>query len=330
MHHPPPPPLPADLFPSPIEDKTICLPTRSSPHQLKHASKLGFTPLASLAVNGTPSQKDSLQQSVYTDVPDDDLDLPPPPARRLPPPPPSKMKSPSAVSTLIPSPAPISTAGTKSPKLKGFSRLMLPAIPAAVTEQTHNHDLLPSTPPFTPPPPPPPPPLQTSGAYQTTVKNTATNGLPTSNALDAYSDKLPENLPVVKEIKNYKDLPQLPDKPSKKSTITSGPTFGAKKYAPKPPISNGISRNKTQIPSYNQKQTLPQGPETSTFVLPKPEFSSRTNHPNKSRPLPTIPPVLTGKTTEPSKANGGRGGGEVFDPREEDGDIYDVMDSTDM
>ncbi|CAG5114740.1 unnamed protein product [Candidula unifasciata] len=306
-HHPPPPPLPADLPPSPTEELTICLPTRALPLQPKPANTPAFTSAANSVVNGTtPPQNDNFQQSLYNDIPDDDLNLPPPPSRRLPPPPPSRTKATPIV------PAPISSVGgLKSPKLKGLSHLQLPKIPATDTDLTNNINSFPSTSPFIPPPPPLPPPPITSVAAQTTINHIPVNGLPKKNVANAYLGTSNETQPAVKEMKSYKQLPQLPNKPTK----LTPPSSSQKQPLPPRPVS--------PLPS-------PQSSALSLSPSPMLDFSSHTKHPNKSRPLPTIPSVQAGKKGTPSKANGGWGGVEVFDPREEDGDIYDTMDSTDM
>ncbi|KAH9513685.1 hypothetical protein Btru_041810 [Bulinus truncatus] len=225
---------------------------------------------------------------------------PPPPTRPLPPPPQSKRSDAMYKSSpnLVQPENPATSGSPKPAKLAFHSttrEMKLLKLKTAKSEP--NLDVLDSSP-TSPPPLPARPALLSPVLNQKPAKLSETKG------------------PVKSAGNRAKERPKLPAKPVRNGSKSPPNSQTIKKTTDTPQIKPG---KQALIPT---TVTARQSPPCSPHRSPVP------GAPNKNRPLPA-PPMQT-DDKKMSKVKGKVDGQEVYNPREEDGDMYDVMESTNI
>ncbi|XP_012944554.1 pollen-specific leucine-rich repeat extensin-like protein 1 [Aplysia californica] len=196
-----------------------------------------------------------------------------------------------------------------------------------------------AAPPPPPPPPPPPEEEETSAVAAPDVNGQSVREkMSNKDDLDSF---WPPILPKPDSPPPPPTRP-LPPPPMKNGKTKGGNLNKGQLSSFKAPIvsTTATCAEKLQKQVYNTEiipttEIAKVTPVTSTI---SPSGSSRRSHsrslnPNKKRPLPSIPTEEGSKSGKDVPVEGdkdGWGGKEEFDPREEDGDLYDIMDSTNM
>ncbi|CAL1537793.1 unnamed protein product [Lymnaea stagnalis] len=257
--------------------------------------------------------------------------LPPPPTRP-PPPAPQTKKPQTSLSTFPSSPslllAPNTVQPSDSPKLqaastvqttssskftKNTTRSKKPNPPALKSAKSEPNLVSPHLAPGTTSPPPPPIPVRPP--LLCAAKPQPTNGL--------HEIGVP---PVVPPNKSQHH-PKLPLKPIHQAASVNSkekPESGDSSTKQNGVIKNADSKSSQQSSEEQTSHSPQKSPLPPRQGRPSPDASQ---FPNRNRPLPSLPkPVFDKKSMHVKKW----AGPEVYDPREEDGDLYDVMDSTNM